>query len=127
MQIESPNKPNASTSHRGRSLLIAAGFALATTAQSLANTTFTGGAGAGGGGGTLPWDQPLNVIASSLTGPVALAIAVIAFAVTGMTLVFGGELTDFAKRACYVVLAVAFVVGGASFMNMLFNFTGAVI
>ncbi len=91
-------------------------------AQAPATSTMTGG-----GGGALPWDAPIQTMAQSLTGPVALGVAVVALAVTGMVLVFGGELTDFAKRALYVVMAIAFLVGGTAFMNTLFNFTGAVI
>jgi type IV secretory pathway VirB2 component (pilin) len=91
-------------------------------AQAHATSTMTGG-----GGGALPWDAPIQTVAQSLTGPVALGVAVVALAVTGMVLVFGGELTDFAKRALYVVMAIAFLVGGTAFMNTLFNFTGAVI
>jgi type IV secretion system protein TrbC len=90
--------------------------------QAHATSTMTGG-----GGGALPWDAPIQTVAQSLTGPVALGVAVVALAVTGMVLVFGGELTDFAKRALYVVMAIAFLVGGTAFMNTLFNFTGAVI
>lgn len=90
-----------------------------------ATSTFTGVGGTGGA--TLPWNQALNSIAASLTGPAALAIAVIALAVTGCVLVFGGELTDFAKRACYVVMAIAFLVGGTAFLNTLFGFSGCVI
>jgi len=93
------------------------------TLQLHASSTFTGG----GGGGALPWEGPINTIATSLTGPVALGVSVVALAVTGMVLVFGGELTDFAKRALYVTMAIAFLVGGTSFLNTMFNFTGAVI
>jgi type IV secretion system protein TrbC len=92
------------------------------TLQASATSTMTGG-----GGGALPWDAPIQTVAQSLTGPVALGVAVVALAVTGMVLVFGGELTDFAKRALYVVMAIAFLVGGTAFMNTLFNFTGATI
>jgi type IV secretion system protein VirB2 len=45
----------------------------------------------------------------------------------GGTLVFGGELNEFARRSCIAVLAIAFLVAGSSFMSMLFNVTGALI
>ena len=72
----------------------------------------------------LPLLRPLR---RSLTGPVALAISIIALMATGGTLVFGGELHDFTRRACQSVLAIAFLVAGASFMNILFNVAGALI
>ena len=55
----------------------------------------------------LPWDGALNKLKDSLTGPVAKAIGVIAMAITGAMLAFGGELSEFAKRMCMVVLALA--------------------
>jgi type IV secretory pathway VirB2 component (pilin) len=105
-----------------RNLFVAMFVGALATLQASATSTMTGG-----GGGALPWDAPIQTVAQSLTGPVALGVAVVALAVTGMVLVFGGELTDFAKRALYVVMAIAFLVGGTAFMNTLFNFTGAVI
>src|SRR5260370_3566164 len=76
---------------------------------------------AGGGGGGLPWETPLNRVATSLTGPVALSVSLIALMVAGGTLVFGGELSEFARRSCVAVLAIAFLVLGAGFMTGLFG------
>ena len=63
---------------------------------------------AGAGGGGLPWEAPLRRVAESLTGPVALSIAIIALMAAGGMLVFGGELNEFARRSCIAVLAIAF-------------------
>src|SRR4051812_37397546 len=79
----------------------------------------------GGGGGGLPWETPLNRMATSLTGPVALSISLIALMVAGGTLVFGGELSEFARRSCVAALAIAFLVLGAGFMTSLFGVGGA--
>ena len=102
-------------------------YALATlalfNAVANASSTYTGT----GGGGALPWEGPLSQVATSLTGPVALAISVIGLFAAGAVLMFGGELTEFAKRAVYMVMAIAFIIGGASLLNVAFNFTGAVI
>lgn len=81
----------------------------------------------GGGGGGLPWETPLNRVATSLTGPVALSISLIALMVAGGTLVFGGELSEFARRSCVAVLAIAFLVLGAGFMTSLFGVGGAIV
>jgi type IV secretion system protein VirB2 len=77
--------------------------------------------------GGLPWEQPLQKVANSLTGPVALAISIVALFVAGGTLVFGGELSEFSRRACISVLAIAFLVAGAAFMSTLFGVSGALI
>ena len=45
-------------------------------------------------GGGLPWETPLNKLKDSLSGPVALAVGVIAFFAGGAMLVFGGEMTE---------------------------------
>lgn len=88
-----------------------------------AQTLLAGGAGGGG----LPWETPLNRVAQSMTGPVALSISLIALMVAGGTLVFGGELSEFARRSCVAVLAIAFLVLGAGFMTTLFGVGGAVV
>lgn len=82
---------------------------------------------AGGVGGGLPWEAPLDRVARSLTGPIALSISLIALMVAGGTLVFGGELSEFARRSCVAVLAIAFLVLGAGFMTALFGVAGAVV
>jgi type IV secretion system protein TrbC len=82
---------------------------------------------AGAIGPALPWEAPLLSVAASLTGPVALSISLIALMVAGGTLVFGGELSEFARRACVSVLAIAFLVFGAQFMTVLFAGGGAVV
>jgi type IV secretory pathway VirB2 component (pilin) len=82
---------------------------------------------AGTGSSGLPWERPLRVIADSLTGPVALSIAIIALMAAGGILVFGGELNEFARRSCIAVLAIAFLVAGSSFMTTLFGVSGALV
>ena len=81
----------------------------------------------GGGLGSMPWDTPLQTVAQSFTGPVALGVAIMGLAVTGCILVFGGEITEFAKRAVYVVMVIAFLISAVSLMNIFYNFTGAMI
>ncbi len=66
----------------------------------------------------LPWETPLQTLATSLTGPVAKAIGVIALAVAGGMLAFGGELSDFTKRMLMVVLALSVMLLASNFMTM---------
>ena len=75
----------------------------------------------------LPWEGPLTTLKDSLTGPVALAISLIAILVCGVLLIFGGEIGDFAKRMVMLVLVIAVVVGGASMLTTLFGFTAAIL
>ena len=78
-------------------------------------------------GGGLPWETPLNKVKDSLSGPVALAIGVIAFFAGGAMLVFGGEMTDFARRAALIVLACGFLLGGSNMLTTLYGSTSSSI
>lgn len=82
---------------------------------------------AGSSGGGLPWEAPLKVLADSLTGPVALFISIIAMAAAGGTLVFGGELGEFTRKALMLVMAISFLVFGSAFMSTLFGVSGALV
>jgi type IV secretory pathway VirB2 component (pilin) len=93
----------------------------------IALLTLSQSAWAGAAGGGLPWETPLNKVATSLTGPVALSISLIALMVAGGTLVFGGELSEFARRSCVAIMAIAFLVLGAGFMTSLFGVGGATV
>ena len=77
-------------------------------------------------GGGLPWDGPLTTLANDLTGPVALSISVIAFAITGFMMVWGGEMTDFAKTMVRIIFAVSVVTGGTGLYTKFFGGSGAV-
>ena len=78
-------------------------------------------------GGGLPWETPLNKVKDSLSGPVALAVGVIAFFAGGAMLVFGGEMTDFARRSALVVLACGFLLGGSNLLTTLYGTTSSSI
>lgn len=77
-------------------------------------------------GGSLPWDAPLQTLAADLTGPVATSISLIALFVAGAILVFGEDLSHFARRALMVVIAIAFLLLGARFLSAL-GLAGATI
>ena len=97
--------------------LTMAGLALVSNALAFASTSTTG----------LPWETPLQTVQQSLTGPVAAGISVVGIAAGGMALVFGGELSEFAKRSCYAVIATAVIVGAGTIMSTLFSSSSAVI
>ena len=44
----------------------------------------------------------MTAIATSLTGPVAYAIGLIGIAIAGGAMLWGGELTEFGRRACMI-------------------------
>ena len=69
-------------------------------------------------GTNLPWEGPLTTLVTSLTGPVAYAISVIAIVALGATLAFaGGEMGETMKRLLHVGIAVCCVVFAAQVMT----------
>ena len=83
-------------------------------------------AAAAGGGGGLPWEGPLTTIQTSLTGPVAVSIALIAIAVAGAMLIFGGEINNFARMGVYITLVLGLLVMANNMLSSLYS-TGAAI
>ena len=81
----------------------------------------------GSAAGTLPWEAPMQAIATSLTGPVAYAIGLIGIAIAGGTMLWGGELTEFGRRACMIGLVVSVLVFAAPMLSSAFGVTAAVV
>ena len=77
--------------------------------------------------GALPWERPMSAIATSLTGPVAYAIGLIGIAIAGGAMLWGGELTEFGRRACMIGLVVSVLVFAAPMLASAFGVAAAVI
>lgn len=78
-------------------------------------------------GSGMPWEAPLQLIMTSITGPVAGIIALLGITVAGGMLMFGGELGEFARRIVMMVLVLGLLVSAANLLTLLFAGTGAVI
>ena len=78
------------------------------------------------GGASLPWETPLQTVQASLTGPVAISIALIAIAVSGGMLIFGGELNNFARVGVYITLVLGLLVMANNVLTSLYS-TGATV
>ena len=77
--------------------------------------------------GALPWEKPMSAIATSLTGPVAYAIGLIGIAIAGGAMLWGGELTEFGRRACMIGLVVSVLVFASPMLASAFGVAAAVI
>ena len=97
-----------------------------TTYQMLAVLAFAAAMRAGTTG-AMPWESPLSKIATSLTGPVAFSVSIIGIFATGATLMWGGEMNEFARRAALLGLVVAVIVFATNILSSAFGVTGAVI
>jgi type IV secretion system protein VirB2 len=78
-------------------------------------------------GGGLPWEKPMTLIATSLTGPVAYAIGLIGICIAGGTLLFGHELGEVGRRACMIGLVVAVLIFAAPMLASAFGVAAAVV
>jgi type IV secretion system protein TrbC len=77
--------------------------------------------------GGLPWESPMHLIAQSLTGPVAYALGLIGIAISGGSMLWGGELTEFGRRAAMIGLVVSVLVFAAPLLSSAFGITGALV
>lgn len=79
-----------------------------------------------GGTGGLPWETPLDTLATSIKGPVAFAISLLGLIGCGGMLIWGGEINEFLRRFIMLVLVISLLVFAANLLSNLFG-VGAVI
>lgn len=77
----------------------------------------------------LPFESALDTIAKSLSGPVAMAIGVAAFAVAGIAYVFAPDMNGIVKGLMGLCVALGIIFGGKGLIDVLFkpSSTGNVI
>jgi type IV secretory pathway VirB2 component (pilin) len=78
-------------------------------------------ASAGAGGG-LPYEAWYEKLRSSVTGPVAFTVSIVAMVGAGATLIFqAGELSTFLRTMLYIALVMALLVGVQNMMSGFFG------
>lgn len=84
----------------------------------LSNNTFAAGAG-----GAMPWEQPLQQLLASLTGPVAQVLGTAAIVIVGLSLAFseGGGLM---RKLLWVVFGLSIAFAAAAWGLPLLGFGG---
>ncbi|MGI2002071.1 TrbC/VirB2 family protein [Shewanella frigidimarina] len=75
----------------------------------------------------MPWESPLSKIVSSITGPVAFGISVLAIAASGITLIWGGEITNVIKIMVYIALVISIIVFATNFLSSVFGVSSTII
>lgn len=73
------------------------------------------------GNTALPFESSLTTIANSLSGPVAMAIGIAAFAVAGFAYLFAPDMNNVVKGLIGVCIALGIVFGGKSLIDILFK------
>lgn len=84
--------------------------------QALAATTGT----------AMPWESPLQTIASSITGPVAKALGVIAVALTGLGIAFS-EGGSSMRKGLGIVFGLSIAFTATTFLTSFFKITGGAV
>ncbi|MFG1182935.1 TrbC/VirB2 family protein [Xanthobacter sp. DSM 14520] len=77
-------------------------------------------------GSSMPWEQPLQQILSSVEGPVAKIVAVLIIITTGLTLAFGDTSGGF-RRLVQIVFGLSIAFAASSFFLSFFSFGGGVL
>ena len=90
-------------------LLFTLMFMLLTSGLAYANNT------------ALPFESALDTIANSLSGPIAMAIGVAAFAVAGIAYVFAPDMNGIVKGLMGLCVALGIIFGGKAMIYMLFK------
>jgi type IV secretion system protein VirB2 len=72
-------------------------------------------------GAGLPWEDAIGKIKTSITGPVALAVSLIAIVAAGVALVFGGDMQGFMRTAAYVALVIGLIVAAQNVLDKLYT------
>lgn len=70
---------------------------------------------------TMPWETPLRSIQTSLQGPTAQLIVIIAIVASGLAFCLG-ESGGFFRRCAGIVFGAAIAIGASSFAATLFGF-----
>jgi type IV secretion system protein VirB2 len=79
-----------------------------------------------GGGTKMPWETGLSSLQTSITGPVAMVISLVAIVGAGAALIFGGNIQGFLRTAVYIVLVVGLIISANNLLQALGYSTGSV-
>ena len=78
-------------------------------------------------GGGLPWEKPMQLIANSITGPVAYGVGLLGIAFAGYHVLFGHELSEMGRKGATLGLGVSTLIFAAPMLASAFGVAGAVV
>lgn len=81
---------------------------------------------AAGSGGGMPWESPLTKLQTSISGPIAYALALAGVIGAGGALIFGGDMNGFLRTVIVLVGFIALLISAPSVLSS-FSSSGAVI
>jgi type IV secretion system protein VirB2 len=98
----------------------------AAEATALATITLLMATPAHASGSSMPWEEPLQKILTSIEGPVAKIVAVIIIITTGLTLAFGDTGGGF-RKLIQIVFGLSIAFAASSFFLSFFSFGGGAL
>jgi type IV secretion system protein VirB2 len=108
---------------RTSSSALAIGAAIGLVAVGMPHLALASSASTGGG---LPYESFLKNVTSSISGPVAYAIALLGVAGAGGTLIFGGDLNGFLRAIILLVCFAALLISAPALLTAISG-AGAVV
>lgn len=75
----------------------------------------------------MPWEGPLQKVVDSITGPVAFGISVLAIAVAGLSLAFGGQLDGFVQKLAILALVISIIVFSVNVLSAVFGVSSTLV
>lgn len=75
----------------------------------------------------MPWEGPLMKVVDSITGPVAFGISVLAIAVGGLSLAFGGQLDGFIQKLMILALVISVIVFAVNVLSAIFGVSSTLV
>ncbi|MCC7634548.1 TrbC/VirB2 family protein [Stenotrophomonas rhizophila] len=75
----------------------------------------------------MPYENGLNILRESITGPVAFTISVIGVVAAGAMLIFGGDMNGFMRSMVFLILVIGLIVSAAAIMEKMFGKSAAVV
>jgi type IV secretion system protein VirB2 len=71
------------------------------------------------GDSKMPWETGLTALQTSITGPVATVISLIAIVGAGAALIFGGNIQGFMRTTVYIVLVIGLIISANNILSAL--------
>jgi type IV secretion system protein TrbC len=75
----------------------------------------------------MPWEEPLQVIIDSLTGPFLRVACILAIVISGLSLSFGENNGGFIRTCIRVIFGLAIACSASSWGLDLFGFSGGLL
>lgn len=77
--------------------------------------------GIGLGGGDMPWDDPLDKLRASVTGPFAFVMSLLGIVIGASILIFGSDLNGFFRFMVLIILIISVLIAAQNFLASRFG------